>query len=135
MENGTIKQTATFKVPPHEVYEALMDSAKHAKFTGGKARISREVGGKFNAFDGYSEGSNLELGPDKKIVQTWRASDWPAGQYSTVTFELKAIEKGTRLTFTQVGVPKEQFEDVAQGWKDFYWTPMKQMLESSPAAK
>ena len=129
MENKTIKQTATFKATPHEVYEALMDSAKHAKFTGSKARISREVGGKFSAFDGYSEGTNLELVPDEKIVQTWRASDWPAGHYSTVTFLLKGIDKGTKLTFTQVSVPDEQLEDVSQGWKDFYWTPMKRMLE------
>jgi len=129
METSTIKQTATFKAPPHEVYEALMDSAKHANFTGGKARISREVGGKFSAFDGYSEGTNLELVPDEKIVQTWRASDWPAGHYSTVTFVLNGIEKGTKLTFTQVSVPEEQLEDVSQGWKDFYWTPMKRMLE------
>ena len=130
MEKSTIKQTATFKAPPHEVYEALMDSAKHAKFTGGKARISREVGGKFSAFDGYSEGTNLELVPGKKIVQTWRASDWPAGHYSTVTFVLKEIESGTKLTFTQTGVPGEQLDDVARGWKDFYWTPMKRMLEN-----
>ena len=131
METNTIKQTATFKATPHEVYEALMDSAKHAKFTGGKARISREVGGKFSAFDGYSEGTNLELVPDKKIVQTWRASDWPAGIYSTVTFVLKEIDKGTKLTFTQISVPDGQLEDVSQGWKDFYWMPMKRMLENA----
>ncbi len=130
MENRTIKQTATFKVPPHEVYEALMDSVKHARFTGSNARISRETGGKFTAFDGYSEGVNLELVPDKKIVQTWRANDWPVGHYSTVTYVLKEIEKGTKLTFTQVGVPENQLEDVSQGWKDFYWTPMKRMLET-----
>lgn len=129
METKTIKQTATFKAHPHEVYEALMDSAKHARFTGSKAMISREVGGNFTAFDGYSEGVNLELVPNKKIVQTWRASDWPAGHYSTVAFVLKGIDKGTKLTFTQTGVPEEQLEDVSRGWKDFYWTPMKRMLE------
>ena len=129
MENETIRQTATFKATPHEMYEALMDAAKHTKFTGSKAMISRVIGGKFTTFDGYSEGSNLELVPDKKIVQTWRASDWPAGHYSTVTFVLKEIEKGTKLTFTQMGVPEEQLEAVSQGWKDFYWTPLKRMLE------
>jgi activator of HSP90 ATPase len=80
---------------------------KHSKFTGGKAQISRKVGGKFSAFDGYSEGTNLELVPDKKIVQTWRASDWPEGHYSKVDFSLKEIPGGTRLTFTQTGVPAE----------------------------
>ena len=129
MDTKTIRQSATFKASPHQVYEALMDSKKHSQFTGGKATISRKVGGKFSAYDGYAEGVNLELAPDEKIVQTWRASDWPAGYYSRVTFAIKEVKSGTRLTFTQSGVPEEQYDDVSQGWRDWYWAPMKQMLE------
>ena len=129
METKTVKQTATFKASPHEVYEALMDSKKHANFTGDKATISRKIGGKFSTFDGYSEGTNLELIPDSKIMQTWRASDWPEGHYSKVTFSLKEIPTGTRLTFIQTEVPAKQYEDISQGWRDYYWAPMKEMLE------
>ncbi len=129
METKTIRQSVIIKASPHDVYEALMDSRKHAKFTGGKASISREVGGKFSAFDGYAGGINLELVPDKKIVQTWRAEDWAVGQESKVTFALAKVQEGTRLTFTQSGVPEEQFDDVSQGWKDYYWEPMKEMFE------
>ena len=129
MATKTIRQSVTFKARPHQVYEALMDSKKHAQFTGGKASISRQVGGKFSTYDGYAEGVNLELVPDEKIVQTWRASDWQEGNYSKVTFSLKEVAVGTRLTFTQSGVPEEQYDDVSQGWRDYYWTPMKQMLE------
>ncbi|MDO8443317.1 MAG: SRPBCC family protein [bacterium] len=129
MATRTIRQSVTFKASPHQVYEALMDSKKHAQFTGGKASISRQVGGKFSTYDGYAEGVNLELVPDEKIVQTWHASDWPEGNYSRVTFSLKEVKGGTRLTFTQSGVPEEQYEDVSQGWRDYYWAPMKQMLE------
>jgi len=129
MATKTIRQSVTFKARPHQVYEALMDSKKHAQFTGGKASISRQVGGKFSTYDGYAEGVNLELVPDEKIVQTWRASDWPEGNYSRVTFSLKEVAGGTRLTFTQSGVPEEQYDDVSQGWRDYYWAPMKQMLE------
>ena len=129
METKTVKQTVTFKANPHDVYEALMDSKKHAKFTGDKAIISRKVGGKFSVFDGYSEGTNIELIQDSKIVQTWRASDWPEGLYSRVTFSFKEIPIGTRLTFTQAGVPAAQYDDISQGWRDYYWAPMKGMLE------
>ena len=129
METRMIKQTVTFKAAPHDVYEALMDSKKHTKFTGDKASISRKVGCKFSTFDGYSEGTNLELVQDTKIVQTWRASDWPEGLYSTATFSFKAIPAGTRLTFTQSGIPEKQYEEIAQGWRDYYWTPLKAMLE------
>jgi activator of HSP90 ATPase len=106
-----------------------MDSKKHAAFTGGKASISRMVGGKFTAYDGYAEGVNVELVPDKKIVQTWRADDWPEGHYSRVTFSLTNAGGGTRLAFTQSDVLEEQYDDVAQGWRDYYWKPLKEMLE------
>ncbi len=52
----------------------------------------------------------------------------PEGHYSTVTFQFEAAKSGTHLTFTQTGVPEEQYEDIAQGWRDYYWTPMKAML-------
>jgi activator of HSP90 ATPase len=129
METKTIKQSVTFKATLHEVYEALMDAKKHAAFTGGKATISRKEGGKFSVFDGYAEGVNLELEPDKKIVQTWRAEDWPEGHYSKATFVFTAAAGGTRLTFTQTDVPEEFSDEIAQGWKDYYWEPMKKLLE------
>jgi len=129
MKTATIKQSATFKASPHEVYEALMDSRKHSKFTDSKANISRRIGGKFTAYDGYIEGVNLELVPDEKIVQSWRGSDWPDGHYSKAIFALKKVEGGTRLTFTQTDVPEDQYESISQGWRDYYWKPMKKMLE------
>ena len=129
METKTIKQTTTFKASPHDVYEALMDSRKHSQFTGSRAKIGRKVGEKFTAFDGYCEGTNLKLVPDEKIVQTWRASDWPEGHYSKVTFSIKEVDSNTRLSLTQTGVPEEQYQDISNGWREFYWKPMKQMLE------
>ena len=129
MRTKTIRQSVTIKASPHEIYEALLDSRQHSRFTGSEAKISRQVGGKFTAYDGYAEGVNLELVPDEKIVQTWRASDWPEGHYSQVTFALKSINGKTHLTFTQSGVPEEFYDDVSQGWRDYYWTPLKQMLE------
>ena len=125
----SIRQTATFKASPHAVYEAIMDAKKHSEFTGGRAKISRQVGGKFNIYNGDIEGTNLELVADKKIVQSWRYSDWPEGHYSTSTFSLEAVPGGTRLTFTQTDVPDDKYEEIKQGWKDYYWKPMKEMLE------
>ena len=124
-----IEQEVVIKASTHDVYEALMDSRKHAEFTGDKANISREIGGTFNAYDDYIEGINLDLIQDEKIVQSWRASDWPEGHYSTVTFNFEKTEDGTRLTFTQTDVPDEFYDDISQGWYDYYWDPMKQMLE------
>ena len=121
----TIRQTVTFKVAPDQVYDVLMDSQRHAEFTGDEARISREVGGEIMAYGGYITGKNVELIPGKKIVQTWRASDWPAGDESRVAFVLTPVPAGTRLQFTHRGVPDDEYESIRQGWIDYYWTPMK----------
>lgn len=129
MKTKTIKQSVTFKANPHQVYEALMDSRKHSKFTGSKASIGKKKGAKFTAYDGYIEGVILDLVPDQKIAQSWRVSDWPEGHYSEVTFLLKQVDDGTLLEFIQTGVPEQFYEDISQGWHDFYWTPMKEMLE------
>jgi len=129
MKTRTIRQSVTFKASPHAVYEAMMDSRKHAKFTGAKAMISRKVNGRFAAYDGYIEGVHTDLVPDKKIVQSWRGNDWPEGHFSKATFSLKKIKDGTRLTFTQSGVPKQHYGGINQGWRDYYWKPMKEMLE------
>ena len=128
----TIDQSVTINASPHDVYEALMDSEKHSRFTGAKASISREIGAAFSAYDGALSGTILELVPDVKIVQSWRASDegWTPGHYSTATFSLDAVDGGTQLTFVQTGVPEQSFEDISQGWRDYYWDKMKQMLES-----
>jgi activator of HSP90 ATPase len=129
MKTRTIRQSVTFKASAHAVYETLIDSKKHAALTGSAVSISRRVGDKFKVYDGDIEGVNLELIPDQKIVQTWRYSDWPKGHYSRATFGFEAVKGGTRLTFRQSGVPEEFYEDIRQGWRDFYWAPMKEILE------
>ena len=119
----------TFEASAHEVYEALMDSKKHSMFTGSEVQMSRKVGTEFSVYGGDIQGINLELVPDKKIVQSWRYSDWPEGHYSKAIFSLKEVSVGTRLTFTQAGVPEEFYDDISQGWGDYYWEPMKEILE------
>ncbi len=124
-----IRQSVTFKAAPHDVYEELMDSRKHGKFTGEKAGIRRKVWGRIMAYDGYIIGKNLELVADEKIVQEWHAKEWPEGHTSRVTFRLFPVKGGTRLNFTHSGVPDKFYTDIKQGWIDAYWKPMKVMLE------
>lgn len=131
MKTRTIRQKVSFRADPHEVYEILMDSRKHSQLSGGKCIISRKVGGKISISDGYIAGQNVEIVPDKKIVQLWRAAEdcWPNGHFSTVTFSLAATRGGTTLSFRQTGVPFGCGKRFDSGWRDYYWAPMKEMLE------
>lgn len=108
-----------------------MDSKQHAEFTGEEADISAEIGGRSQAYGDYIEAENIELAPGKKIVQKWRASDWPEDAWSTVTYELKEKDNGTELVFTQIDVPEDQSEEISQGWYDYYWDPLQEYFENN----
>ncbi len=130
----TIRQTVTFDAPPHAVFEALMDSKRHADFTGQKASISRKVGGKLSAGDGYIEGQNLRIEKDKVIVQTWRTTDFAESEPdSQIMFHFSKKGKGTRLQFVHSKVPDRLAEEFRQGWIDYYWVPLKAYLEPPTA--
>ena len=130
MRTKSIRQSVIFRADPHKVYEALMDSRKHARFTGSKASISRRVHGKIQAYDGFITGENMELEPDRRIVQAWRAGEkcWPKQHLSKVTFALKRVRTGTRLSFFHSGVPEGCYNTIRTGWWEAYWTPMKKMF-------
>jgi activator of HSP90 ATPase len=127
----TIHLSIIIKATPHEIYEALMDSEKHSAFTRSKAIISREVGGTNTAYDNYIAGRNVALTIDRKIVQDWRAVDWPEGHFSLVTFELSPIPEGTRIDFIQSNLPEGTEDEFTQGWTENYWEPMKAYFEKN----
>jgi hypothetical protein len=71
-----IQQTIEFVVSPEEFYYTILDAGKHSSFTQSKAVINDVVGDSYVAYDGYIEGTNLNLIPGKLIVQSWKESYW-----------------------------------------------------------
>jgi activator of HSP90 ATPase len=125
-----IRQSVTFNAKPAVIYRALVDAKQHAAFTGSPATSDPRQGGAFTAWGGYIVGYHAELVKGARIVQAWRASDWPAGAWSIARFELKPAGTGqTRLTFTQSGVPAANLKSITEGWKVHYWTPLAAWLE------
>lgn len=126
----TIKQTVIFNASADDIYEYLINARKLQKIIGGKVSNSGKVGGKFSAYDDYIFGENVELVPGKKIVQKWACEDFPKGHMSDVKIELKKKgDKQTEMIFTQDNIPDELYDDLNEGWKEFYWDPIKDHLE------
>lgn len=114
---------------PKKIYEAFLSTKKHAAMTGAGAEIDPEVGGEFTAWDGYIEGKNLELVPNKKIVQAWRTSEFPArSKDSRVEILFEKEKTGTRLTLLHTNIPQGQGENYRVGWEDYYFKPMKKFF-------
>ena len=129
MKTKTLQQKVRFKASPTEVYEMLMDSEKHRSLSGMPAKISKKVGGRFTAWGSHITGFNLALLSGRKIVQAWRATGWWPDHYSIAIFDIKKIRGGSRLDFTQIGVPPHRYSGHYRGWIEAYWTPMKEILE------
>lgn len=126
MKFGVIRQKVTIDAPHGEVYHAYVDPDKHAAFTRSKVTGTPRVGGKFQAGDGYISGKFLELVEGKKVVQEWKTTEWPKGYPpSILTLTFKPVEKRTELIMVHSKVPAEQVSMYTDGWREFYWEPLK----------
>jgi activator of HSP90 ATPase len=108
-----------------------LDPAKHAAMTaGGAVKISAKPGSKFTAFDGMLSGITIAAVPGKLIVQRWRGSHWADSDPDSVLVLNFSDETGNgakkaRIDLAHVNVPKHDRADVTQGWKHYYWKPMR----------
>ncbi|HIN38835.1 MAG TPA: ATPase [Flavobacteriales bacterium] len=117
------------KATTKEIYSAWLNSQLHTQMTGGEANCSDKVGASFTAWDGYISGKNLELFENKKIVQTWRTTEFSEDdEDSILTIQLSEIKEGTELTLTHKNIPKGQTQ-YKQGWIDHYFVPMKEFFK------
>ena len=138
----SIHQEPLFKASRKRVYEALTDANQFGKVvqlsaamqSGGMktgaapVEVSHEPGGAFSAFGGYISGRQIELVPNERIVQVWRAGSWDPGSYSIAKFVF--VEQGaeTKIKFDHTGFPKGQAEHLAEGWRVNYWEPLAKFL-------
>jgi activator of HSP90 ATPase len=108
-----------------------MDEKIHSSLTGSEVKMSTKVNGKFTVFNGYCHGYNIELIKNRKIVQAWYFAEegWPDDHYSICTFLLEPEGSNTKLTFTQTGIPEKNAEELSEGWKQYYWEPIKNLLK------
>ena len=121
------------KVSPKEVYQAYVDPKKHSEFTNSEATGKPVVGGKFTAWDGYISGKFLELEEGKRVVQEWMSTDFPEGASpSRLELTFREVPKGTEIVMVHSSVPKDQEDETAEGWTEFYWEPMKQYFKKKP---
>lgn len=126
----TIHQEIHINSTPKDIYSLLLDSARFQAMSGGRAaHISPHEGGAVSIFGGDIEARNIELVPNRRIVQTWRSRAWPEGVYSVVRFQLQADGTGTRLTLDQAGYPRSAHAALGEGWPKMYWEPMNRALK------
>jgi activator of HSP90 ATPase len=124
---SNIHQEIKLSAAPSRVYHSLVDGIAFAQVTGAPADGDASEGAAFSAFGGHILGRHVELVPNQRVVQAWRAKTWPAGVYSIARFELHADGDGTKLVFDHDGFPDEMKEHLANGWQANYWEKLAKL--------
>jgi uncharacterized protein YndB with AHSA1/START domain len=138
-----IHQEIVFQAAPERVYAALTDAKQFDKVidlsgirqagalppeANKPTQVSPEAGGTFVLFGGYITGRQIELVPNIRVVQAWRAANWDPGVYSIAKFELVKQGAATKIVFDHTGFPKGAGKGLAAGWHKHYWEPLTKFL-------
>ena len=111
---------------PGRVFSAWMDGREHAAFTGGgEAVVEPWTGGRFIAWDGYIHGILLGVDEGRRIVQTWRTSEFPPeSRDSRVVVEFEPARGGTRVVVRHSDLPPTHVKRYERGWVEHYLKPL-----------
>jgi activator of HSP90 ATPase len=126
----SIKLSITLPTDPKTLYEAWLDSAEHSAFSNSKVKIEKQVGSTFFAGDGYISGKIELIHMNKRIVQTWRTTDFEEENIdSKLEVLFDNVAKGTKVTLVHTDLPKDSGKKYRKGWRDHYFKPMKEYFE------
>jgi activator of HSP90 ATPase len=125
----SLHQEVEYSATPKRIYEVLLSSKYFAAFSGLPAEIDPNEGGAFSMFNKMILGRNVELVPDRRIVQAWRpVGDFPDGTYTLVEFQLAPKGSGTHLVLDHTGFPEGHYDHLYSGWYSHYWEPLRKFL-------
>jgi len=126
MKKEALRVTTTIPVAPTTLYFAWIDSDHHSAMTGGTAKFDPTVGAKFTAWNGYISGKLVILDLGRRIVMSWRTTDFPRdASDSRVEVHFEALGPSTRVLILHTEVPEGQSEKVRSYWNDKYFGPMR----------
>lgn len=113
---------------PEEVFEALTNPFQIELWSGYPADMKAQKGYVFSLWEGDIAGVNLEVCRPVRLVQEWFFGEQP--QPSVVTLRLKK-EGGsaTRLELSHTNIPEDVYDEITEGWREYYLGSLKNMLE------
>jgi uncharacterized protein YndB with AHSA1/START domain len=126
MASESIRVTTVIPASAARIYRAWLSAREHSAFTGSKATVTPKPGGRFTAWDGYIAGKNIELEPERTIVQSWRTTEFPPeSPDSRLEVVFDPASGGTRVTIIHTEIPPGQGERYRSGWVKKYFEPMQ----------
>lgn len=121
------KYTIDITADPEDVFNALINPFQIEIWSGYPAEMKAEEGFVFSLWEGDICGVNLDVKPNRLLVQEWFFGE--IEHPSIVTIKLKKVGGQTRLDLEHTNIPDEAFEEIVEGWKEYYLGSIKGMLE------
>jgi activator of HSP90 ATPase len=128
----SIYLTVEFSVTPDELYRAWLNSDEHTAFTGSEAFVKPKVGTEFSAWEEHITGTNLELIPGRKIVQSWRTTEFNDDDPdSRLEIRFEVVPGGCKLILSHTELPDGDGPIYQDVWEDNYFVPMRVYFDTS----
>lgn len=112
---------------PEEVFAALTNAFQIELWSGYPADMKPEAGYVFSLWEGDITGVNLEVVPGRKLIQEWFFGEQE--EPSIVRITLKKEGARTMLDLLHTHIPADVYEEITEGWREYYLGSMKSMLE------
>jgi uncharacterized protein YndB with AHSA1/START domain len=121
------RQTVHIKADPEEVFNAITNPLTIELWSGYPAQIQPVADTEFALFDGDITGRNILVEHPSLLEQEWYFGDQE--ETSIVRLEISWENGKTRILLSHTNIPDEAFENIAQGWKEYYLGALKSYLE------
>lgn len=112
---------------PEEVFAALTNPFQIEIWSGYPADMKPESGYVFSLWEGDITGVNLEVNPNRSLVQEWFFGEQE--EQSIVRINLKKEGGKTLLELTHTNIPADVYDEITEGWREYYLGSVKDMLE------
>ena len=123
----TIRQNHFINASPEEVFSALTNPFTIELWSGYPAQMDAIEGTEFSIFDGDIAGRNIRVTPNAELIQEWYFGEQQ--EESIVTISLTPHQLGTKVTLLHTNIPDDELENIAEGWKEYYWGGIKEFFK------
>jgi activator of HSP90 ATPase len=121
---------ASFPVSADRLFNDWLSSEGHSAMTRSRAHIHPKADSPYSAGDGYISGITIELEQGRRILQSWRTSDFNTTDTDAMLeLILDSTDTGCTLHLRQWNLPDGSANDYERGWQQFYFAPMLQYYE------
>jgi uncharacterized protein YndB with AHSA1/START domain len=119
------------------VYASWLDSAEHSRMIGAAyVSVEERVGSEYSERDSHVTGEILELEPGRRIVQSWRTTDFRSSHPdSRLELHLRDVPGGCEVMILHTEIPEGLAAKYEEGWRTHYLLPMARYFGKASVAE